>query len=174
MREEDHIHYSDDDLFNPETHHETSDVNVRALLWFLAIFVILGIITHVALTFFYKGLSKVERERESEMLTQIQRPADADVPRDEPLLQPFPRKVDEKGEVVPPYRNTPVTDLHDMRAAEQQVLDSYGWVDQQRGVVHIPIDVAKRLVVERGLPVQLTTTATPPQTTTNETAGGQQ
>lgn len=154
MREDDHIHYSDDDLVNPETHHEESDVNVRALLWFLAIFVILGILTHVGLTFFYQGLASIERKRESQMLTQMPRPADANVPRNDPLLQPFPRKVDEQGDVTPPYRNTPGTDLRDMRRAEQQALSSYGWVDKQKGVVRIPIDVAKRLVVERGLPVQ--------------------
>ena len=26
-----------------------------------------------------------------------------------------------------------------MRAEEERVLDSYGWVDAQRGIVHIPI-----------------------------------
>ena len=149
-----HIHYSDDDLFNPDTHHETSDVNVRALLWFLAIFVVLGIATHIVLTFFYKGLSSMERDRPTQMLTQIERPAEASVPQDDPLLQPFPRALGRDGETIPPYRNTPATDLADMRRAEKQALESYGWVDQQNGIVRIPIEEAKRLVVQRGLPVQ--------------------
>ncbi|HEU4521986.1 MAG TPA: hypothetical protein VFT12_08290 [Thermoanaerobaculia bacterium] len=151
---DDHIHYSDDDLFNPETHHEESDVNVKALIWFFVIFVVLGILTHFVLLFFYKGMSRIEKARGGETLTQLERPADADVPQGQPLLQPFPRQAGEGNEVVQPYRTTPVTDLRDMRRAEQQALETYGWVDQQKGVVRIPIDVAKKLVVQRGLPVQ--------------------
>ena len=32
--------YRGDDIVNPETSHETSDVNVRALIWFMVIFVV--------------------------------------------------------------------------------------------------------------------------------------
>jgi hypothetical protein len=160
MRNDEHIHYSDDDLFNPETHHETSDVNVRALLWFLAIFVIISVIAHFVLLGFYRGLSRMEKARTGEMLTQMQRPADAAIPKDEPLLQPFPHPVPEARTVPAPYSNTPVTDLVHMRRAEQQALESYGWVDQRRGIVRIPIAEAKRILVERGLPVQAQATAT--------------
>lgn len=142
MPEHPHPHYSDDDLFNPETHHEESDVNVRALIWFFVIFVVFGVITHFALWFLYKGFVKMER-RETAPLTEMQRPADIAVPKNQPLLQPFP-----------PNRNTPVNDLADMRAAEEKALKTYGWVDRQKGVARIPIDVAKKMVVERGLPVR--------------------
>ena len=164
-----HIHYSDDDLVNPDTHHEESDVNVRALLWFFVIFVVISVITHFALTALYKGMSKMEKARGGETLTQMPRAADANVPKGQPLLQPFPTKVQQGDGVVPPYRNTPVTDLHDMRRAEQEALDSYGWVDQQKGVVRMPIAEAKKLVVQRGLPLQGGAQAIPPaapQTTT--------
>ena len=36
--------------------------------------------------------------------------------------------------------------------AEQQVLHGYGWVDEKAGVARIPIDEAKKLMLERGLP----------------------
>jgi hypothetical protein len=150
--EHSHPHYSDDDLFNPETHHEESDVNVRALIWFFVIFVIFAFVTHFALWFLYKAFVKMER-RETAPLTEMQRPSDIAVPQNQPLLQPFPRAA-EDGEVLPPNRNTPLTDLSDMRAAEEEALKTYGWVDRQKGVVRIPIDVAKQLVVQRGLPVQ--------------------
>ena len=162
-----HIHYSDDDLFNPETHHEESDVNVRALIWFFVIFVVVSAITHFALTGLYKGMSRLEKARGGETLTQMSRAADANVPKDQPLLQPFPR-TDGKEGIVAPYRNTPVTDLYDMRKAEQETLTSYGWVDQQRGVVRMPIAEAKKVIVQRGLPVQAkpAPVAPPAQTTT--------
>lgn len=149
-----HIHYSDDDLVNPETRHEESDVNVRALLWFFAIFVVVSFIAHFALTGMYGVLSRMEKARAGETLTQMPRAADAAVPKDQPLLQPFPSQAENGDGVIAPYRNTPVTDLHDMRKAEQEALSTYGWVDQQKGVVRMPIAEAKKVLVQRGLPVQ--------------------
>jgi hypothetical protein len=39
-----------------------------------------------------------------------------------------------------------------VRAEEDWVLQSYGWVDEKAGVVRIPIDRAMDLLAERGLP----------------------
>jgi hypothetical protein len=39
-----------------------------------------------------------------------------------------------------------------MRAREEALLSSYGWVDRGAGVARIPIDRAMELLVERGLP----------------------
>jgi len=38
--------------------------------------------------------------------------------------------------------------LRDLRAQEAAQLNSYGWVDQQKGVVHIPIDRAMELMAK--------------------------
>src|SRR5580658_1826071 len=46
----------------------------------------------------------------------------------------------------------PATDLKDTREQEHQLLSSYGWVEKEKGVVHIPIDRAMDLLAERGLP----------------------
>lgn len=59
----------------------------------------------------------------------------------------------------PQLEKTPIPDLKAIRAAEDQVLSSYGWVDQKKGLVRIPIAQAMDLVVKKGLPVR---TATPP------------
>lgn len=143
-----HIQYEDDDLFNPETHHESSDVPVRPLFWFIILFIVFGVVTHLVLTFLYKGLATAERNRMDPPASAVARPANADVPQNQPLLQPFPR-VDGKGGELPPQADTPVTDLDKMRTREQQQLSSYGWVDKQRGTVHIPIDLAKRALAAR-------------------------
>lgn len=45
-------------------------------------------------------------------------------------------------------------DLAKYRAAEEQQLTTYGWVDEKAGVVHIPIERAKALLLEKGLPVR--------------------
>ena len=42
--------------------------------------------------------------------------------------------------------------LRAFRATEAQTLQHYGWTDQATGAVHIPIDAAKELLLQRGLP----------------------
>jgi len=45
-------------------------------------------------------------------------------------------------------------DMRQFKEKEDQVLSSYGWVDQNTGVVHIPIDAAIKAVAQKGLPVR--------------------
>ena len=140
-----HLHYEDDDLFNPETHHESSDVNVRALIWFMVVFVIFAIVTHVMLWFLYKGFVRMERKG-SETLTAVQKPGGISIPKNEPLLEPFPQNLPNGG-LSSPIANTPVTHLSDMRRSEEEALSTYGWVDRQKGVVRVPIEVGKQLAL---------------------------
>lgn len=44
--------------------------------------------------------------------------------------------------------------LKDDRLKEENTLNSYGWVDEKAGVVHIPIERAMQLVAQRGLPTR--------------------
>ena len=44
--------------------------------------------------------------------------------------------------------------LKAFREHEHEVLTTYGWTDKSAGVVRIPIDRAKDLLIERGLPVR--------------------
>jgi hypothetical protein len=138
-----HIQYEDDDLFNPETQHESSDVPVRPLFVFIVIFIIFAAVSHFALWFLYKAFVKAEQNRQDPQATAVARPADADVPKNQPLLQPFPQ-----GESVP-QQTTPVSDMVDMRRAEEQALTTYAWVDKQQGIVRMPIARAKELTAQR-------------------------
>jgi hypothetical protein len=136
--------YRDDDIVNPETRHEDSDVNVRALLWAVVIFIVFAIVTHLVLYLQFHAYAKHFRRDESQPLTMMARPSN--VPP-APRLQPFPN------DKVPPNANTPLTDMAEMRAAEDEALSKPGWVDKQKGIVRLPIETAKQLVVQRGLPV---------------------
>ncbi len=53
-------------------------------------------------------------------------------------------------------------EINDFRMQEEQTLNSYGWVDQQAGVVRIPIDRAMELLAQRGLPTRPQAGAAPP------------
>jgi len=138
-----HLHYEDDDLFNQETHHEKSDVPIRPLFWFIGFVVVFAFVTHFVLYAMYNNFAERERKNRGPQLTAMDRPANVNVPQNQPLLQPFPATKE------PPYRATPVIDLSDMRKREDQILHTYGWVDRNSGVVHVPIDVAKELAVQR-------------------------
>jgi hypothetical protein len=139
-----HAHFRDDDIVNPETRHEDSDVNVHALLWAVVIFIVLAAVTHVVLYLQFHAYARHFRKDSSQPLTRMARPSN--VPPT-PRLQPFPN------DKVPPNASTPLTDMADMRAAEEKDLNTPGWVDKQKGVVRLPIETAKQLVVQRGLPV---------------------
>ena len=81
--------YRDDDFVNVETHHERSDVNVRALLWTVVIFAVFAVLTHLLLWGMFKQFARHARRDVRPPMTAIARPAGADVPQ-EPRLQPFP------------------------------------------------------------------------------------
>jgi hypothetical protein len=38
------------------------------------------------------------------------------------------------------------------REAAARHLTGYGWIDKDKGIVHIPIDEAMRRIAERGIP----------------------
>jgi hypothetical protein len=140
-----HAPYRDGDIVNPETRHEDSDVNVRALLWAVVIFIVFAFVTHAVLYLQFHAYARHFRNESSQPLTMMQRPSN--VPPT-PRLQPFPN------DKVPPNASTPLTDMAEMRAAEDEALNKPGWVDKQKGIVRIPIETAKQLVVQRGLPVE--------------------
>jgi hypothetical protein len=92
---------------------------------------------------------------------------------------PAPFEFSRQPKVPPPQlQPDPVADYNVYRLSEQQMLDSYGWVDQSGGVVRIPIDRAMDLLVQRGLPWQApgspaagSTTGTSGGSATNTTGG---
>lgn len=139
--------FADEAIVNVETSHEKSDVDVRALMWFVVIFTVFAIVTHVFLYLLFKFYVRIERKpgQNAPALTAMQRPSDMSVPT-EPRLQPFPTKAVD-GQVQPPNILTPEADMQRMAQEQNKALHDYGWVDQQKGVVHIPIEEAKKRVV---------------------------
>lgn len=52
--------------------------------------------------------------------------------------------------ILPEHFGEPAA-LKEFREHEEAVLSSYGWADKNAGLVRIPIDKAKELVLEKGL-----------------------
>jgi hypothetical protein len=53
---------------------------------------------------------------------------------------------------APRLQRFPTRDVEELRAQEAAILGDYAWVDEEQGVVRLPIERAMLLVVERGLP----------------------
>jgi hypothetical protein len=114
--------------------YETRDANIPGLLKFAFwMFVILAV-TLVSMTFIFKFFKKVEP------MGPTASPMVSDTYR---MLPPSPR-----------LQTQPHQELKDYCAAQEQEVNSYGWVDQPGGVTRIPIDRAIDLLLQRGLPVR--------------------
>jgi hypothetical protein len=120
---------------HPEVRHEASDVNIRAIFGFGLGLLVAGLIIHLLVWVLFQYFTA----REGRMVA----------PR-------FPLAVTQETRVPPEPRlqTNPRQDLGELRAREDQVLSSYGWVDKNAGVVRIPIDQAMKLTLERGLPAR--------------------
>jgi len=115
--------------------HETRDISTRVVVIFGASLVVGAVVVYVGiwLVFLYFG-SLADRAYPREYpMAQVGAPAQPPAP----LLQTKPRE-----------------ELKQMRAEEDRILDSYGWVDAAGGVVRIPIERAMRMTVEQGLPAR--------------------
>jgi hypothetical protein len=50
---------------------------------------------------------------------------------------------------LPRLQTAPIEDLRKLRMAEEALLEEYGWVDREKGIVRVPIERAMELLAER-------------------------
>ena len=116
----------------PGATHETKDVNALAIGIFGVSLAALCILTIILLIGLFRFFDKQE----------VAGHAPAEAPAAAmPGLLPQPKLQEHERE-----------DLNQMRAREDQILGSYGWVDKDKGAVRIPIDRAMELLAQRNLP----------------------
>jgi hypothetical protein len=116
-----------------EIGHELSDLRPRYIALFgIGLALILGMV--VILTFLLMHYKTAQHER-----------------RDAPL----PGLVQERQATPQPRLQVGAhNELREMRAGEDTVLNSYGWVDRDAGIVRIPVDRAMEVLAAKGLPVR--------------------
>jgi hypothetical protein len=126
---------------NPVVERETTDVNVRAIQWFLLILTVGLVATFTAMWLLREGLLAREKAA-SPVLAPLAERETVRLPRDLNKL-PSPRlHADDRHE------------LAELQKWEKQQLTTYGWVDRQNGVVRIPVSEAMKLVLKEGLPAR--------------------
>lgn len=114
--------------------YEVRDTNLKLVLWSVVGLAMLTVVAFLVVTLLYNSLETNLRQR-------------AGSPP--PLLQ--------EAQGLPPgalLQRNPADDMRKMAVENETVLNSYGWIDQQAGVVRIPIDRAMELTLERGLPTR--------------------
>ena len=141
-----------------DVHHEQSDVNVRAILWWAVGLVVFAIVAHVAVYAHFIVMRKMERDPNLLPVSMVKQQGPKLPPA--PRLQPFPSP-GEGGRAASPLRDVPPRDMAEMRRDQQKHLSSYGWVNEATRTAHIPIDRAIELQLQKGFPVA--TTGTQPQ-----------
>jgi hypothetical protein len=137
----------------PEALHEPNTVNIPSVVMFLvalAAAIVVVVLLLRGLLIYFDARKAEEAPPRSPLATG-------------PRLPPQPRL-----QGAPGSASSPSEDIRRFREREDQMLDSYGWIDRQNGVIRIPIDQAKRLLLERGLMV------TPPKTPQGGAAQGEE
>lgn len=120
---------------NPtKPNHELSDAKLRPILWSgIGLFIIISLAFILMMVVF--GLLQERREK------SMAPPSPLGETR--PSLPQGPR-----------LQVSPELDLQQLNTVQDSLLNSYGWVVREAGVVRIPIEHAMRLMLERGFPVR--------------------
>jgi hypothetical protein len=128
---------------------EREDMGPRVVFGFLIGLAVTGVVVLFVVTGIYRALDHYEQTHQT-VQSPLRPAAELDA-RDtnaakvaSQIDQTFPE---------PRLENNERDELTDFRTREEERLNSYGWVDQSAGSVHIPIDRAMQLITERGLPV---------------------
>lgn len=120
----------------PGSTYEHTDANVWIIAKFMFWLAVSAVIIHVGLGLVYALL--IEQAMETGELRYPLAAAQGERLPPTPRLQQFPQN-----------------ELYQFRQGEESLLEGYGWMNKDAGVVHIPIEDAMRLTVERGLPSRL-------------------
>lgn len=128
-----HASADDEYLATPEgSTYEHTDAHVWVIVKFIVWLTVSAVVIHVGLGFMYALMVDRWSER-GEPAYPLAAAREERLPP-QPRLQQFPRN-----------------DLYQFRVSEQILLEEYGWMNREAGIVHIPIEQAMRLTLERGL-----------------------
>lgn len=117
---------------NESVAYERRDVNARAIFWIGVVMIIAAVVIHTVVWWLFDAFDRREAQKGRPPATLVNTPPPA--PPETRLQTDAP------------------ADLEELRAAKEHELESYGWVDRQKGAVRIPVEQAMTILVRRGLP----------------------
>jgi hypothetical protein len=131
---------------NQNSGFERQDLGSRPIYGFLISLVVIGVLVYYSVWGVFYVLESFYSKRQPPTSPMVQQPTTSTRTVEPSTVEktfPEPRlETNERGET------------NDMLLGEEQTLASYGWVDQNAGVVRIPITKAMQLIAQRGLPTK--------------------
>ncbi len=107
---------------------QSSEINVSGILKSGVALLVIAVVVHILMWGLFEVFNAREANQDrapSQMFVKDQLPP-------EPILQ-----------------KSPVLDLKKFNDSEADALNSYGWVDKEKGIVRIPIPEAMKLMLQR-------------------------
>jgi hypothetical protein len=126
---------------------ESSALSPKPILLFMAVLFVATAFVFIVVKGLDWGFKKLDETSPAQTATDVQ--AGRQIPP-EPVLQGAPGQGSTATKNVP--TTLPLEAMEILREQTTKKLGSYGWVDKPGGVAHIPIDRAKSMLAERGLP----------------------
>src|SRR5689334_20154793 len=125
-------------IHNEGVAHEESDLNLDGIIKFVIHLIVLVTASAGIVYGMYRYFSGQEYEQEKSETPST-------------LLKREQRASGKVEDVFPEPRlqTLPVIDLKAYRTAEQQKLEKYNWLDKEKGIVSIPIEEAKKRLLEQ-------------------------
>ena len=117
-----------------DVRYEQSDVNVRGVIGFGIGLAILAAIIHLAIAWLLPLLARQER---------AQQPAPL------PIALKRPRLPADLNRITPPrLEESEFQALQELRAEEERLLHSQGWIDRKANIARIPIEQAMQMLTD--------------------------
>jgi hypothetical protein len=119
-------------MCHPDIAYEHRDMDHRIVLAFLVVLGCTGLLIHLALWGVFRDMGASDyagHQTTNPMMTSNEELRE--VGGDPAVTFPMPR-----------LQPNPQADLNKFRLREEEQLNSYGWVDQEHGKIHIPIEQA--------------------------------
>ncbi len=145
---------------------ETSAVSPKPVLLFLAVLFVATAFVFFVVKGLDFGLRKLDESNKEQKATEVEAQGRKLPPSPMPLLQGAPGRDSTATDDKP--TDLPLEAMGNLRKSTDEKLNSYGWVDKPGGIAHVPIDRAKGMIAEKGLPT-LQSTAISEEVRTAET-----
>lgn len=112
--------------------YEKQDVGFRFAMLFIVGIILLTVASMIFLLVIYPVLTPEGARARRETVQEVQR-----------RLPPPPNPI---------LQANPAVDMQRFREQEERKVSTYGWVDERRGIVRVPVERAMEMVAEKGLP----------------------
>ena len=145
-------HYTDAEMHNPDVAHEEADIDIRTVLSFAGGLTVVVLVSAALMWVMFQML-------------------EAQAAKNDPQLSPLALPSGQRPPAPSLLTNEPAN-LRKFQADETKKLEGYGWIDERAGVAHVPIEEAKKLIVQRGLPVRASGAVEDPRMGTHAAAYG--